>query len=451
METAAHVPPPTPLEFRQAKPLLRWLGFALAAAGWCVSLALLLISGGLAAKPFLQAVCGGDETSDCASVLMSPQAYVPLGTGPGAMRLPVSAFGMAYFAFVALWYLFIGPPTRSRRVWHLAILAVVAIGVWQSVVYIGIMHSELHRWCRGCLLVHGINGLLLLVSLLGWPWRKLAAPVQPHPVNRLALATICAGLLALTLHLTASALVFLRNVWLQQTAAYAKVLYDPEFLRWDFSRQPVANIPLHADEVFAGPADAPNTAVVFGDFQCTYCRDAHEALVATAQRHPGRLRVAFRYYPQDPECNSNPRYRGGGHLSACRAARAAEAARRVGGRDAHLAVRAKLWAEQSRLPNVPYAQRTAAQRRLFEDWAAEIGLDRQEFTAAMDAPETAARIAADIQLADRLGATALPVVYLNGKLLRGWSKPEVWDALLAKPAPTTALSESQPAPSPAAR
>jgi len=443
METAeVSAAAPLPV-FRQPKPWMRWSAVALALAGWCISLGLLLISGGMVAKPLLQAACLGTGADNCASVLTSPQAYVPLGAAPGAPRLPVSAFGMAYFAFVALWYLFVGPPTHSQRAWHLVIVAVVGLGVWQSLAYIAIMHYELHRWCAGCLAAHGVNAALLLLTLLAWPWRKPRAPLAGHPTRRLVLGTIVAGLLVLILHPVAAYVVVLQNILRQQGALYASVLNDPEFLRWDFSRQPVVDLPLYSDEAFAGPEDAPNTVVVFGDFQCAVCRQAHEALVAAATRHPGRTRVAFRYYPQDPECNSNPDYRSGGHPSACRAARAAEAARRVGGPGAYLDMRAKLWIEQARLPTVAYAQQSAAQRRVLEDWAVDLGLDGRAFSAAMDSPEVAERIAADIKVAERLGLSAMPVVYLNGKLLRGWSKPELWDALLGGPVATTTGTASQ--------
>ena len=216
----------------------------------------------------------------------------------------------------------------------------------------------------------------------------------------------------------------------QRTDQYAAVLDEPAYIQWDFHRQPVVSIPLEDDELFAGDPAAPNTLVVFGDFQCTICRQLHETLRKAADKHPGKFRVAFRYYPQDPECNPNPAYRSGGHPSACRAARAVEAVRVVGGSTAYFAMRQKLWDGQDQLPRRPYVQQSERERKLFEEWAVEIGLDRAAFVEAMDSPGVATRIQADIDLATRLGLQAMPVVYVNGRLLRGWSKPETWDAIL---------------------
>lgn len=429
-------PPAVPLPFRQPKPWVRWLAVVLAAAGWYVSLKLLKVTGGAPAGPFVQALCGGAKgehaLDDCTSVLTSPQAYVPISREASAPKIPVSAFGMAYFAFVALWYLFVGPPTHDRRYWHFLIAVIVVCGAWQSVEYIRIMKYELHRWCGGCLAVHAVNGALLVLTVLAYPWRPPAKPVHSHPRARLVGATATAGVLALATHLLVVYLMIAGTIMTERNAQYAAVLNDAAYVLWDFNRQPVVSIPLADDEVLAGDPAAPNTVVVFGDFQCTHCRELHEMLHEVARKYPDRLRVAFRYYPQDPECNPNPAYRSGGHASACRAARAAEAARIVGGRDAYLAMRNKLWDGQNRLPTRPYVQQTERERKLFEDWAAEIGLDRAAFTAAMDAPAVAARIQADIDLATRLGLQSMPVVYVNGRQLRGWSKLDTWAAILGE-------------------
>jgi protein-disulfide isomerase len=443
--------PAAPLTFQQPKLWVRWLAVVLAAAGWYVSLELLRVSGGAAAGPFMEAVCGGGKgenaLDDCSSVLTSPQAYVRISPEPSAPKMPVSTLGMAYFAVVALWYLFVGPPTRDRRYWHLLIAVIVVYGAWQSVDYIRIMKYELHRWCAGCLVAHALNGGLLVLTLLAYPWRSPAKPTQSHPSGRLVGAVVTAGVLAFVTHLLIAYLMIARTIMTERNAQLAAIMNDPAYVLWDFNRQPVVSIPLADDEVFAGDPAAPNTLVVFGDFQCPACRQLHETLREVAGKHPGAFRVAFRYYPQDPECNPNPAYRSGDHASACRAARAAEAARVLGGREGYLAMRDKLWNGQAELPTRPYVQQPERERKLFEDWAAEIGLDRAAFTAAMDSPPVVSRIQTDIDLATRLGLQSMPVVYVNGRLLRGWSKPETWDVILGG----NSEPVSQPAAAPVAQ
>ncbi len=433
METPA-TPDTTGPPHPQPRPLVRWLAVVLAAGGWYVSGELLKVSGGDMKGVFLDAVCGratpGGGPGDCAEVLTSPQAYVRIGTGAGAANVPVSAFGMAYFAFVALWYLFIGPPTYRGRLWHIPFALVVLYAALQSADAMRIMYFELHRWCGGCLVVHGLNAGLVALTALAWPWRRPAHLLPPHPTGRLALATGTLGVLLLVVHLFYAYLHVAGTLYREQSKRLEAIITDPNYVLWDYGRQAIVEIPLYDDEPLAGDPNAPHTVVVFGDFQCRHCRDLHERLVGVAQEYPDRLRVAFRSCPQDPECNPNPRFRSGGHASACRAARAAEAAFRVGGRDVFLAMRKKLWEHQADLPDVPYARQSDAQRRCFEDWAAELGLDRAAFAEALDSGAVMGRVRADIDLAQRLGLQAMPAVFLDGKRLNGWSRAETWDALL---------------------
>lgn len=432
---ATQSPPPMTPPFRQPKPLIRWLAVILAAGGWYVSWQLLRVSRGAGAdNAFLQAVCGGTDAAGgvngCGSVLNSPQAYVQITRDSNAPRIPVAALGMGYFAVVGLWYLLIGPPARRGRAWHLLILTVVLIGAWQSLDFIALMKFTLRQWCTGCLIAHGFNGGLLLLTLLAWPWRRTAATTWTHPTGRLVLGAVTAGVFAFLTHFTMVYVYVAGNMLRERTAQYATVLNDPEFLVWDFNRQAAASIPLREDEIFGGDPAAPNTVVVFGDFQCEHCRKAHDLLQQLAAKHAGSVRVAFRYYPEDAACNPLPRFRAGSHASACRAARAAEAARLIGGSDAFMAMRQKIWEHQADLPRRVRAQQSEAEKRLFEDWAAECGLERAAFAAALDSAAAGERIREDLDLAKTLGVESVPVVYVNGKRLRGWSKLETWDAIL---------------------
>lgn len=432
---------------RPSKPLVRWLTILLAAAGWYVSLQLLRVSlGADTANPFLQLACGPATTTEdnsCLSVLTSPQAFIPLSRQPGAMRMPSAAIGLAYFAFVGLWYVFIGPPARRGRRWHALVLVVVVVGVGHSLRYIGVMAWELHRWCAGCLIAHGINGGLLLLTLLAYPWRREGPPatggplppaVLPHPTARLVLATVAAGTFAGIAQFGLLLAFQLGSVLQERSQRYEQVVHDPAYVLWDYQRQTPVEIPLRDDEAFAGAADAPRTLVVFSDFQCGACRLAFDLVERVIERHAGTLRVASRHYPQDPACNPDPAYRRGGHAAACQAARAAEAARLVGGAPALAKLRTLLYERQLELPTGVSAAHGEKLRRLLAAWAAEVGLDPPAYLRALDDPRVAERVRADVELGEALGLRALPALFLDGRRVVGWSKLETWDALLGPPA-----------------
>ena len=193
------------IDYRPPRRLLGWIAVLLALAGWWLSLDLARLSFGLPANtPWLQTSCGGSDEeggiSDCQSVLNSSWASVPLSNQPGATRIPISVFGMGYFAFVGLWYLFVGPVTRSRWARHLLISAIVLIGVLYSIFMIHLMGNVLHRWCGGCLATHAVNGGLLVVTILSFPWWRDQANLAPYPRGRLALAALSGCTFLFLLH-----------------------------------------------------------------------------------------------------------------------------------------------------------------------------------------------------------------------------------------------------------
>ncbi len=437
----------SPVPFRQPKDFVRCLAVVLSVVGWFVSLQLLQVAlGSTDANPFVSAVCpttgDGTEASDCTSVLRSPQGYIALG--PNLPRIPVSAVGMAYFAVVGLWFLLVGPPTRPARFWHLAIVVVVLAGAWSSIGFIRIMHAELHRWCLPCLLVHAINGGLLLLTVLAFPWRRSAEPVAPHPSGRLVLAAVVAGFLAVAAHLGLLFALLFGAILGERTQTYAAVLNDPAFIRWDYERQPAKCIPPRDGEVYIGPADAPETVVVFSEFQCPRCRSLHDLLEQVVHQYPDRVRITFRHYPNDAECNPHVPL-GGAHTSACRAARAVEAAQIVGGAEECLALRRKLWEKQAEIPRQRLTRQADTQAQVFTKWATETGLDQKTFQEAFEGPVASARLEADVELGHRLGIVEVPTVYLNGRLVRNAQKMETWDVLLGGASAT----DSQPASAPA--
>ena len=420
--------------FVQPKRLIRWGAVALALAGWYSSWYSFRVSAGDKVRdPLMGAVCDymqSAEENGCETVLTTPRAFFRMGPNENSPRIPLAAAGMAYFAFLGLWYLFVGPPTHAARGWHLVIAAVVFWGAVSSAHYVHVMANVLHAWCGSCVVTHIINGAMVLLTLLAWPWRKPTKAVLAHPSTRLALAAGTSALLAFAMHF-AWVYVGMASAFVQQRAkTYAEVLDDPEYIRWDFGRQPTVSLNLRADEPYDGPEDAAHTVVVFGDFQCRACLTSHKALAEVAGKYPGSLRIAFRYYPQDGACNPDEHYRNAGHPSGCRAAYAAEAALMVAGREAYIEMQRTLWDRQAELPDVPLAQQSEEQRELFAGWAAGLGIDRAAFATAMESPAVAARISADIELADELGIHSIPVIYLDGKRVRGWTKLANWDALL---------------------
>jgi cyclophilin family peptidyl-prolyl cis-trans isomerase/protein-disulfide isomerase len=145
-----------------------------------------------------------------------------------------------------------------------------------------------------------------------------------------------------------------------------------------------------------GPATAAVTLIVYSDFQSPFCAALELVLARLRTEYPDDLRVVFRQYPL-PQ-----------HDKARLAAQAAEAAGAQG----------KFWEMQSELfANQPdWADLTpVAFKPLLAEYADTIGLDQEEFRAALDSQETVARVETAYVTARDTPIPGTPFVLFNGE------------------------------------
>lgn len=155
-----------------------------------------------------------------------------------------------------------------------------------------------------------------------------------------------------------------------------------------------------ADSPGVGPADAPVQVVVFGDYNCSHCRDFDPEALRLAEEFAGDVRVVFKFFPLDATCNPYV----GRESSSCVAAAAAYAAHR---HDRFLDFHLLLFEHfQSYVP-----------ARLLAN-AEEAGItDIEAFLATLQSEDTARHIRTDIDEAVRAGVQGTPTVFVNGRRL----------------------------------
>ena len=413
---------PTPLSHRSnpAAAALRLLLILTAAIGWWISFDLIRLSGGLGAtNPLLASQCDPQTSNhDCFSVLASPQAS--FRPAPSAMPIPWSVLGAGYFAFIAVWFLFIGIPQRGAFGWHLWITFVVAAGAAVSVHLLNVMGNSLKSWCVFCVAAHIVNAAVVLLTLLGFVVRKSDAPpgfATPRPSH--ALATALAGFLLFQGHILFAVAYRISSQSEQVSDRYRKIITDPDFARWSFDRQEPRDLTLPPDAITVGPEGAPHTLHAFIDLQCESCKKASETIRAAATRHRGALRLVIRHFPQDPACNNLPIFRRGGHRSSCDAARYVEAIRRVVGPEAAY-----------EFVRFAYEKQAAFSPAALQNWATEMGLDSGKINTESENEAVRRRIADDIASGQSLGVQSVPALFLDGRRLEYWSLDSTWDALL---------------------
>jgi len=140
-----------------------------------------------------------------------------------------------------------------------------------------------------------------------------------------------------------------------------------------------------------GPADAPATLVVYGDYECPY---THEALVVVARLRPqlgNQLRFVFRNFPLTEI-----------HPHALRAAEAAEAA----------AAQDHFWVMHDYL----FAHQHSLEESSLLQYASALDLDTARFEQDLATHAQMGRINADVESGLSSGVQGTPTLFINGVL-----------------------------------
>jgi protein-disulfide isomerase len=144
-----------------------------------------------------------------------------------------------------------------------------------------------------------------------------------------------------------------------------------------------------ADQPRKGNPQAAVTIVEFTDFQCPSCAQAQPVIEQALQEFDGKVQLVVRDFPLEK------------HAEAFKAAEAAEAARAQG----------KYWEYIALL----FQNQAALSKDKLKDYAAQLKLDAQQFTAALEAGTFADKVQHDAQEGLRLGVSGTPTLFVNGR------------------------------------
>lgn len=152
---------------------------------------------------------------------------------------------------------------------------------------------------------------------------------------------------------------------------------------------------VRADSAKQGAANAPVTLVEFFDPECESCRAFNPAVKKTLKDYEGKVRLVVRYMPL--------------HQNSMLALEAIEAAGEQG----------KFWQMQEILfeRQKEWGEKREPQNALIEKYAAEIGLDMEQFRAAVAGNRFTAKIERDKADAQSLGVRSTPTLFVNGRQL----------------------------------
>jgi NhaA family Na+:H+ antiporter len=143
------------------------------------------------------------------------------------------------------------------------------------------------------------------------------------------------------------------------------------------------------DHVRGGGEGVAVTVVSYGDFLCPYCRRLIPVLVRLREALGDRLVYVFRHFPNERA-----------HPGAELVAHATEAA----------AMQRQFWQMHDRV----YASEPPITERALLDFARELGLDVDRFTADMHGDEARRSVDEDLEGGHANGVTGTPTLFVNG-------------------------------------
>ncbi|MBI3990227.1 MAG: thioredoxin domain-containing protein [candidate division NC10 bacterium] len=160
------------------------------------------------------------------------------------------------------------------------------------------------------------------------------------------------------------------------------------------------------DDPSLGPKEAPVTIIEFSDFQCPYCRESQAVLKEVMKAYDGKVRLVYRDFPLPS------------HHYARKAAEAAQCASEQG---QFWPYHDKLFENQPRL-DIPDLKR----------YAKELNLNPTAFEACLESGKYRAEVAKDTQDGEKVGISATPTFFINGRLLTGAQPLPAFQALIDK-------------------
>lgn len=365
--------------------------------------------------------CGPE--SACAKAAASVWGRVPL------VDWPLSYVGVAYFA--ALLWVWLA----SRGVIAGGMRWLVRLGGLGSIILTIVMVAGGYV-CEYCLAVH-VGNLLYCVLL---------EAVAPRPRGS------GGGRLARSGGVATAGLVFgvatialagtdLAGRSMAARTAERELAESTRRIVSDVARDaPYAALPVAAEGGgFAGrwrlgPEVSPIRIVAFFSYQCPQCRVLERQITALC-RERDDISFSVKHFPMGTACN--PHVVNDVQPNACWAARAAEAAGLLRGRDGFWEMHEWLFENEGSFDSAKL--RTQLLR---------MGYEVPQFSRLMQSEQTLKLVQADIEEGISLGLHQTPMIFINGVELRGWNAPNaVGRAIMALAATNPpALSAAADAP-----
>lgn len=357
-----------------------------------------LTQGGFEEKSF----CNVSEFVDCDTALAS--RYAKIG------GVPTSEFGFLYYLFFTLAALYAWASEAARRATLSFLLAGSVLALGYSLIMAYLSFFRLGVLCLLCLTTYlGNLALIVLVpAALGIRLFKIPAYLAEYARSIFGKGEISTRIgfhLISFFLLMGVGLLFFKGM---SPSLQAREMRMPDgFYLTSFRATAPTEFGLTEANSW-GPPDAKVTVIEFSDFQCPFCKRAAFSL----KPYLGELRKEIRFiyvnYPLDLACN--PSVKHAMHPVSCLAAKAALCAGQKG----------KFW----EFHDLVFENQKRLSRTTLMNLGKKVGLEETWLNVCLIAPETEARLNAEIREGEKFQVSGTPAIFINGRPFRDWLDPE---------------------------
>ncbi len=337
--------------------------------------------------PNYESFCAINELANCDTVAVSRYSSF--------LKIPVSIWGLAgYSGMIAFCIWGMIRRLRPSSLWPISVLFGLSVfSVAVSLILFGISLFIIKSFCPLCMTIYGISFILLIISFIALRdgGVKSIEDILTDAFDCLRRPRLIAsGLLSILLLM--SVIIAGYHVAFGQVPVYLPkgpggltVGMDNDGNHW---------------------IGAPNPKLIiqeFSDYQCPFCRRAHQRIRRWLTEHADEVRLMHRHFPLDHHCN--PIVTRPFHPNSCEMARLAYCAGAQG----------KFWEMNDLLYSLPHGARMPKLELL----AKRLKLSRKKFASCIESRYCEECLMRDINFCVEKGMHATPTFVMNGKMYTG--------------------------------
>jgi len=357
--------------------------------------------------------CYVNEWINCDSVLSTRFAKM--------YGIPVALFGFLYYLLTVFLMLHaLVTSNHKQGITSVTVALLFAFGAVLFSLFKAYQLIQLQVLCPVCVGMYIVNLFLLFLLLksLNLSFKKSGAFFSSYFKSFSGPASTHAFSHPLTLYGIFATWVFIigfqGDYYLDKPSSKKQDAFDMEKAIASHFEQTPVDLAIEANAAYKGNPEAGVSIVAFSDFLCPACRMLATQLPNVLLEYRNDVAFYFMNYPLDKSINEN--LKRDIHPNAGLTAMAGVCAQQQGG----------FWGYHDAI----FQTKNEIDRAYLLQLAEENGWDRDTFKKCMDAPETRQRVLNDIQAGKEAKIIGTPSLFINGRPIKYWNKPEFIKAVI---------------------